>query len=93
MNETKIEGVGQTLTGNVKEAVGNATGDRNLQNRGVADQVVGDFKQAAGSATDALANPGPMIDKAKAFAKDRPWTAAALVGTIGLALYNTLRGK
>lgn len=93
MNETKLEGAGQNLGGNVKEAVGEAAGDESLQGKGVADQVIGNAKQMAGSATEALGNPGPLIDKARAFAKERPWTAAALVGTLGLALINTLRGK
>ena len=35
----------------------------------------------------------PYIDKAKGFAKQRPFAAAALVGVLGVALLNTLRGK
>ena len=93
MNSTTLEGQGQNLTGNVKEAVGNATGDDSLASRGAADQVVGDAKQMVGAAKDAIANPGPVIDKAKAFAKERPWTTAALLGTLGIAVFNTLRGK
>ena len=33
------------------------------------------------------------VDKAKTFARDRPWATAALVGVLGLAVINTLRGK
>ena len=54
-------------------------------------------------ATDTSTKPGttgaiadaasPYIDKAKGFAKSRPFAAAALVGVIGVALLNTLRGK
>lgn len=36
---------------------------------------------------------GPLADKAKAFAKARPYATAALVGTIALAVFNTLRGR
>lgn len=93
MNSTTLDGQGDTLGGNVKEAVGKLTGDRGLQAEGAADQASGDVKQMIGAAQDAITNPGPVIDKAKAFAKDRPWTTAALVGTIGLAVFNTLRGK
>lgn len=93
MNTTTFEGQGQNLTGNVKEAVGKATGDDSLQAKGATDQVIGDAKQMAGAARDAIGNPGPLIDKAKAFAKDRPWATAALVGTLGVAIFNTLRGK
>ena len=35
----------------------------------------------------------PLTDKATAFAKARPWATAALVGTVALAVINTLRGK
>ena len=93
MNSTTFEGQGQSLAGTVKEGIGNATGDRDLQAEGTAERFAGDAKQMIGSAKDAIGNPGPLVDKAKAFAKDRPWTAAALVGTIGLALFNTLKGK
>lgn len=36
---------------------------------------------------------GPLVEKAKTFARERPYATAALVGTIGLALFNSLRGK
>ncbi|MFW2831099.1 hypothetical protein [Sphingomonas sp. ID0503] len=35
----------------------------------------------------------PYLEKAKAFAKDRPFASAALAGVLGIALLNTLRGK
>jgi len=35
---------------------------------------------------------GPIIDKAKSFAKDRPWATGALLGVTAIALLNTLRG-
>lgn len=35
----------------------------------------------------------PLTDKAKSFAKARPWTSAAFVGVAALAVLNTLRGK
>ena len=34
----------------------------------------------------------PLTDKAKSFAKARPWTSAAFVGVAAVALLNTLRG-
>ncbi len=91
--ENGIEGVGQKLGGEVKQGLGDALNDRSLETSGVADQMVGTAKQMAGTAADAISNPGPIVEKAKQFAKDRPWAAAALVGTIALALLNTLRGK
>ena len=35
----------------------------------------------------------PLIDKARGFAKARPFASAALVGVVGIALLNTLRGR
>ncbi|MCD2323837.1 hypothetical protein LQ953_07385 [Sphingomonas sp. IC-56] len=34
----------------------------------------------------------PITDKAKSFAKARPWTSAAFVGVAAVAVLNTLRG-
>lgn len=46
--------------------------------------------QAYGKARDAVA---PLTDKARGFAKQRPFAAAALAGVVGIAILNTLRGK
>ncbi len=35
----------------------------------------------------------PLVDKARGFAKERPWTSAALAGVAAIAVLNTLRGK
>ena len=94
MNEDTLAGEGRNLGGKVKEVVGKATGDQVTQNQGVADQVAGNLQQSYGAAKDAIVQgAGPLADKAKAFAKERPWATAALVGTIALAVFNTLRGK
>ncbi|MFA6116502.1 MAG: CsbD family protein [Sphingomonas sp.] len=94
MNEDTLEGEGRNLAGQVKEAVGKATGDQATQNQGVADQISGNLQQSYGAAKDAVTQGiGPLADKAKAFAKERPWATAALVGTLALAVINTLRGK
>lgn len=34
---------------------------------------------------------GPLAEKAKQFAKDRPWTAAALIGSLAVAVLGSLR--
>jgi uncharacterized protein YjbJ (UPF0337 family) len=93
MNSTTLKGEGQDLGGNVKETVGKATGDESLQGKGIADQITGNAKQIAGAAKDVIGNPGPAVEKAKGFAQARPFATAALVGVIGLAVLNTLRGK
>lgn len=93
MNTTTLEGHAQGFAGDVKQEVGKATGNDSLQRDGLADQLIGGAKQLAGAARDAIANPAPTAEKAKSFAKARPYTAAALVGVVGLAVLNTLRGK
>ncbi|RYF02339.1 MAG: CsbD family protein [Oxalobacteraceae bacterium] len=93
MNTTTLKGEGQDFGGNVKQAVGDATGDKSLQSEGIADQFAGNAKQIAGAAKEAFANPAPVAAKAKGFAKARPFAAAALFGVVGLAVLNTLRGK
>jgi len=50
-------------------------------------KTIGDTKETVAAAA------APLADKARKFANDRPWTAAALVGVVGLAILNTLRGK
>ena len=47
----------------------------------------------SGTANQAMAGANEIAGKAKQFAKDRPYTAAALAGVVGLAILNTLRGK
>ena len=34
----------------------------------------------------------PITEKAKSFAKARPWTSAAFLGVAAIAVLNTLRG-
>lgn len=93
MNSTTLTGEGQDLGGNLKEAAGKVTGDTSLQGSGIADQVVGNAKQIVGAVSDAVANPGAVRDKVRTFARERPYATAALVGVLGLAIVNTLRGK
>lgn len=93
MNTTTLKGEGQDFGGNVKEAVGDATGNKSLKNEGIADQLAGNAKQIAGAAKDAVANPAPVIAKAKGFAQARPYATAAVVGVVGLAILNSLRGR
>jgi len=89
-NDQQIQGEAQDFTGKVKETVGNLTGDRSLQSGGLADQASGKLNKVGGAAADAV---GPLTDKARAFARERPWATAALAGVVGVALLNTLRGK
>lgn len=94
MNEDTIAGTGNDIAGRVKESAGAATGDRSLQTGGVVDQVKGAIQKTIGSiAGDNTPGANPTIDKARQFAKDRPWATAALVGVVGMAVLNSLRGR
>ncbi|GAA0670389.1 uncharacterized protein YjbJ (UPF0337 family) [Sphingomonas insulae] len=94
MNQDQIEGVATDLTGKVKESFGKATGDTQTEGAGAADQLSGKVQKTIGDTKEAVArNAAPLADKARKFANDRPWTAAALVGVVGVAILNTLRGK
>jgi hypothetical protein len=40
-----------------------------------------------------FAGDAPITDKAKNFAKARPWASAALLGVAAMAVLNTVRGR
>ena len=40
-----------------------------------------------------FAGDAPLADKARNFARARPWTAAAFAGAAAVAVLSTLRGK
>jgi uncharacterized protein YjbJ (UPF0337 family) len=90
MDSDTVIGEGRTLGGKIEENVGKAAGDTALQGEGIVDQLSGQLQKRLGSAKETV---GPLADQAKRFARERPWTTAALLGTIGLALINTLRGR
>jgi uncharacterized protein YjbJ (UPF0337 family) len=52
-SKSRISGTGTNLFGKAKEAVGRVTGDPDLQDEGLADQVVGSAKDAAGAVAQA----------------------------------------
>ncbi len=52
----KLEGKADELKGNVKQGVGDATGDRSLQAEGMVDKAKGKGKGALGAAKDVIAN-------------------------------------
>lgn len=94
MNQDQIEGTATDLTGKLKETLGNATGDTQTQSAGVADQLSGKVQKTFGDTKESVAKTAaPLADKARKFANDRPFAAAALAGVVGLAILNTLRGK
>ncbi|MEN2786995.1 CsbD family protein [Sphingomonas qilianensis] len=60
------------------------------QTTSAASSVAGTLQNGTTAVQDAVT---PMVDKARTFARERPYATAALVGTIALAVINTLRGK
>jgi hypothetical protein len=52
--------------------------------------VIASAQQGVTAARDAIA---PLATKATTFARERPYATAALVGTIALAVFNSLRGR
>ena len=90
MNNDTIEGQTRNITGRVKETTGVLTGDDRLRTEGVTDQVGGNTQKAIGSLRDAVR---PILDPARDAARKSPLAAAALIGVVGLALINTLRGR
>ena len=52
--DDKIENKTEELTGKAKETVGEASGDRDLQAEGQADQTKGNLKQAGEKIKDAF---------------------------------------
>jgi uncharacterized protein YjbJ (UPF0337 family) len=52
-SRARIRGVGGKFVGKAKEAFGNATGNPDLADEGVGDQVIGSLKDAAGSVAQA----------------------------------------
>lgn len=94
MNSDTITGTTSDLGGKLKEGLGNAIGDKSLQTEGAADQLSGTVQKTYGQAKDAVEeNVRPVIDYVRQFSKERPFTAAAVAGVLGIALINTLRGK
>ena len=57
----KVQGDAKELGGNIQEGVGNATGDRELQAEGTANQVEGAGQQAVGNVKDAAENVGDAL--------------------------------
>jgi uncharacterized protein YjbJ (UPF0337 family) len=79
MNVDTLAGSGSQVKGQLKEGLGDATNDPTLQQDGIADQVSGTVRKGIGQVRD--------------IAMKQPLATAATVGVIGLAIFNSLRGK
>ncbi len=73
-NKDEVEGKVENVTGKIKEGIGNVTGDRSLEDEGVADQVEGQSQETWGklkrgvgdtidAVGDAISNTGKNINK------------------------------
>jgi len=69
MDKKNIEGGLDRIKGRVKETVGVATGDRDLEGEGKLDQVKGKVKDAAGNVREGIKNALDDLDRPK---KDNP---------------------
>jgi uncharacterized protein YjbJ (UPF0337 family) len=54
VDKDRIEGAGDKLKGNIKEAAGKVTGDSKLQAEGKADQASGSVKNFVGGVKDTV---------------------------------------
>lgn len=67
MNKNERDGKIDQITGKVKEAVGNATGNERLKSEGEADQVVGKAQSIIGAAQhkvgDAIQSVGKSVKR------------------------------
>jgi uncharacterized protein YjbJ (UPF0337 family) len=79
MNIDTLAGEGTRTKGRLKESLGDAVGDRELQSDGIADQLAGSTRKAFGSLRD--------------FARDQPVIAFAAAVVVGIALLGGLRER
>ena len=94
MNTDTLNGTAANVGGKLKETLGGAIGDKSLRSEGAEDQLGGTIQKTVGQAKDAVEdNIRPLLDYVRQVSKERPFTAAALAGVLGIAVINTLRGK
>lgn len=94
MDSDRIGGTAQDFKGQVKEGIGNLTGDTKTQAEGYADQLGGTARRTIGQARDTLRDAtgqlqaqastiGDFIDET---IHERPLTALLAAGGIGYIL-------
>ncbi|HEX8570453.1 MAG TPA: CsbD family protein [Caulobacteraceae bacterium] len=54
MDRNRVEGAGDKAKGNLKEGLGNLTGDEKLKAEGKADKAGGSIKSAVGGIADTI---------------------------------------
>lgn len=78
MNIDTLAGEGTDIKGRMKESLGDAIGDRELQREGVADQFAGNARRAFGALRDLV--------------RSQPLAATAVAAVVGMVLLGRLRG-
>lgn len=63
MDKKNLEGGLDTIKGRIKETVGVATGDRELEGEGKLDELKGKVKDAAGNLREGIKNKLDDLDK------------------------------
>ncbi|MGC2402210.1 MAG: CsbD family protein [Acidobacteriaceae bacterium] len=61
MNKETVQGGAEKLSGQLKEAAGNATDNDRLKTEGQAEQVKGGVRQAVGKAKDAASDAADYV--------------------------------
>lgn len=56
MHKDEIKGAAKDMKGSMKEAAGKATGDRELEARGIAEKTAGKVEKGVGNLKDAARN-------------------------------------
>jgi len=63
MDKKNVEGAIDTVKGRVKESVGAATNNRDLEGEGQADQIKGKVKDIAGNVREGIKDALDNLDK------------------------------
>lgn len=56
MDKDRIKGVAQKIKGNIKQAIGKMTGNKDLETDGKIDSAAGNVRKAVGEAKDVVRN-------------------------------------
>jgi uncharacterized protein YjbJ (UPF0337 family) len=83
MDENRVEGAVRGIGGQIKEAVGDLTGDAKTQAEGRVDQIAGRVQNAYGSARDGAEEMGEVVSET---IRAHPLAMILVVGLFGFLL-------
>ena len=94
MDDYILAGGSRDIGGKIKETTGEVVGSPGLQAEGIGDQIAGKALKVSGHVRAAVSEGvGPLLARARDFARNRPFAAMAIAGVIGAALFGTARGR